>query len=70
MRKTFIVIVILGLFVSCEKSSNTQNASDGKKTIDSLTLQKENKAEEIENLNSELDSLRRLSDSLKAISSK
>ena len=68
MRKLFIIVMILGLFVSCEKSNDSQKTSNRKTTTDSLTIQKEKKAKEIKDLNSELDSLKRLNDSLKAIS--
>ena len=68
MRKAFIVIMVLGLFISCEKSNESKETSQNKKTLDSLAHQKESRTDEINELNSELDSLRRLSDSLKAIS--
>ncbi len=68
MRKAFIVIMVMGLFVSCEKSNDSKETSQNKKTLDSLAHQKESRTDEINELNSELDSLRRLSDSLKAIS--
>ena len=68
MKKYFLIILILVLFTSCEKLDKTKKTSSNKKIIDSLALQKRSKTEEIETLNSELDSLRKLSDSLKAIS--
>ena len=68
MKKYFLVVVILALFASCEKSDNTKISSSNKKTLDSLAIQKESKTEEIKTLNTELDSLRKLSDSLKSIS--
>ncbi len=68
MKKYFLAVVILALFASCKKSDNTKISSSNKKTLDSLAIQKESKTEEIKTLNTELDSLRKLSDSLKSIS--
>ena len=68
MKKAFIIVMLVVLFASCKNSNDTKETSTNKKTLDSLTTQKKNKTEEIKTLNSELDSLRKLSDSLKALS--
>ncbi len=68
MRRYFLIILFLASFTSCEKLDNTKKASSNKKIIDSLAIQKRSKTKEIKTLNYELDSLRKLSDSLKAIS--
>ncbi len=68
MRKYFLIILFLVYFTSGEKLDNTKNASSNKKIIDSIDIQKRSKTKEIKKLNYELDSLRKLSDSLKTIS--
>ncbi len=68
MKKYFLALIVLTLFTSCGNSKNTKEGSNNKKTLDSLATQKKNKTEEIKTLNSEIDSLIKLSDSLKSIS--
>lgn len=67
MKMPLTIIIILTLLVACQTSNDEQKTSSTKRTLDSLSLQKEEKKSEAEKLNSELDSLRRLRDSLDAI---
>ena len=67
MKNYLIVILFFGLFTSCEKPKGYENPEGTKNVLDSLATTKKNKQEEIFKLNSELDSLKRISDSLKAM---
>ena len=67
-RKMKIVLsVLLGMiFISCseQNESNSENLKN-KTLIDSLAIKKQEKSLEVKELNSELDSLKKLRDSLK-----
>ncbi len=66
-KKKILISFILGvIIVSCseQKQSKLEN-SKNKELIDSLAIEKIEKSNEIKELNSELDSLKKLRDSLK-----
>lgn len=66
-KKNILVFLILGvIFIACseQKQSIFEN-SKNKELIDSLAIEKIEKSKEIEELNSELDSLKKLRNSLK-----
>ena len=68
MKKILAIITLLVLFISCANSDeNGKTTAKQNSAIDSLTIEKETKNEAIKTLNSELDSLKRLRDSLKSI---
>ena len=62
-----IISLLLGVFlISCsEQKEPALENSKNKELIDSLALEKAEKSNEIKELNSELDSLKKLRDSLK-----
>jgi len=68
MKKIIIILVLLTFFSSCDKPKETKTNSTEKSTLDSLTIEKNDKKMEAEKLNHELDSLRKLRDSLAQIS--
>ncbi len=62
-----ILALLLGVFVfSCseQKQAKPEN-SKNEQVIDSLLIEKSEKSKEVKDLNSELDSLKKLRDSLK-----
>ena len=59
----FLLLVVLVYSCSDGNSPSKKNI-EGKKILDSLTIEKKSKSNEIIKLNSELDSLRMLRDSL------
>lgn len=69
-KKKIIISLLLGvIFISCsEQKHSTLKNSKNEKLIDSLSIEKAEKSTEIKELNSELDSLKKLRDSLKIIS--
>jgi len=68
MKKVFAITILLILSISCTNSDESGKTTIKQNSaIDSLTLEKESKNEAIKTLNSELDSLKRLRDSLKSI---
>lgn len=68
MKKLIIILALLTLFSSCDNPKETKTSSTEKSTLDSLTIEKNDKKMEAEKLNLELDSLRKLRDSLSQIS--
>lgn len=68
MKKLIIILALGLLFLSCERTEVSKNDSSDKSTLDSLTIQKKDKEMEVEKLSTELDSLRKLRDSLVQIS--
>ncbi len=62
-----ILSLLLGLIlISCsEQKDSTSENSKNKEIIDSLAIEKGEKSIEVKELNSELDSLKKLRDSLK-----
>ena len=65
-KKIFISLILGVIFISCsdQKQSTSEN-SKNQELIDSLAIEKSEKSIEIKELNSELDSLKKLRDSLK-----
>ena len=66
-KKRILISLLLGVvLISCsdQKQSTSEN-SKNKELIDSLAIEKSEKSKEIKELNSELDSLKKLRDSLK-----
>lgn len=69
MKKLLLIFILLTLFVSCNNSDKKEIKPDkNKQLLDSLSMEKETKKEEITSLNSELDSLKKIRDSLEAVS--
>jgi hypothetical protein len=67
--KIIILLLSVGLLFSCSEKDNTSKKNlETSKILDSLTIQKEQKSIEAKKLKSELDSLRKLRDSLNLIS--
>ncbi len=66
-KKKILISFILGvIIISCsEQKQSTLDNSRNKELIDSLAIEKIEKSNEINELNSELDSLKKLRDSLK-----
>jgi len=66
-KKKILISLLLGVFlISCsEQNQSTSENSKNRKIIDSLAIEKIEKSKEIKELNSELDSLKKLRDSLK-----
>jgi len=65
----FISLLLVVIFLSCsEQKETSKENSKNEKIIDSLLIKKSEKTSEINELNSELDSLRKLRDSLQIIS--
>jgi hypothetical protein len=66
-KKKIIISLLFGvMFISCsdQKQTSSEN-SKNKELIDSLAIEKSEKSIEVKELNSELDSLKKLRDSLK-----
>lgn len=69
MKKIVLMLILSGFFLSCNNSKIEEvQESVNEKLIDSLSITKKTKSNEITELNSELDSLKRIRDSLKTIS--
>ncbi len=70
IKKRVLIALLIGVsFISCsEQKKSTIENSKNKKIIDSLSIKKVEKSAEIKELNSELDSLKKLRDSLKITS--
>ena len=66
-KKKIIISLLFGvMFISCsEQKESTSENSKNKELIDSLAIEKREKSIEAKELNSELDSLKKLRDSLK-----
>lgn len=66
-KKKIIISLLLGvLLISCsDQKQATLESSKNKELIDSLAVEKREKSNEIKELNSELDSLKKMRDSLK-----
>jgi len=66
-KKKIIISLLFGvIFISCsEQKESTSENSKNKELIDSLAIEKRGKSIEVKELNSELDSLKKLRDSLK-----
>jgi len=69
-KRIVIISLLLGVIsISCsEQKQSTLENSKNKKLIDSLSIKKGEKSNEIKELNFELDSLKKLRDSLKEVS--
>ena len=65
-KKRILIPLLLGvIFISCsEQKQSTLENSINNELIDSLAIEKSEKSKEIKELNSELDSLKKLRDSL------
>jgi len=71
MSKTIIILLLGTLFVGCNNLDKVEIKSDkNKQVLDSLSLEKANKTTEKKSLSAELDSLKKLRDSLNTISEK
>jgi hypothetical protein len=69
MKKIVLMLILSSFLLSCNNSKIEEaKESVNEKLIDSLSITKETKTSEIKELNSELDSLKRVRDSLNAIS--